>query len=889
MEIRRHSILRASGHTFEYLGFGPGNYSTGLPLKQDRVLSNDEVLTSQAREQDGGTVVYTGMNDRGEFFSGATKIKGTTGEEEVIEAPIVSYYGDDANTEAQQRNSGVFDDLVIKERITVEGGENNNQTSQFYGPVNFSQKVTNTSEEGLETRDLYIKGVANQAKLITVGISTPTDGKRSGDMILLANPDPGYTTIAGVGGGIYPGGYIGHIYADGDWRRFGFISRDKNASSLTLDYLGIGQSTGVYDWSNELTVNGQAVIKDLYVGGTVQFAANQSFTGVTYDTIEVNDAITFNGTQDTDNYSILHTNANLIAQFQRMEVTGTAATFSSNTEVTFANDFVSTYAGVSTIQGTLDVGNLVCAAGILTATEFKGDEIGVQTITVYKDALITSGIITAARINYLGGFGNAGTGQTAFSIYANSGFVTSITGTYSTITNMSATNALVSKGTFNNYLTVGAAGVAHIPTGITTTLSGTNLTYTRSSVGLSTVTNQVITDWIGAPTAYVNTGIVTGLVAKYVGGGHGSVPMVLCANVGVVTSLTGTAVTFTTGRITGNLAVNDTSSAPTGVFTVFTGRDTNITGVATASFFQSKIAGSTNGSGNPPFVVASSKKVTNLNADYVDGYTTAQSNTASTIAVRNASGDLNCQGLNAGGSISGTLQYSVGVSGNLTIGGAFNNSIGRTIGLNESSNLTSSGQGGYVLKGNGSGEITVAKITSTNTASMSINGNAASADTVDVTATGSNANYYVTFVGSNATTSGQTMRVDGGMYYNPSSNTLYVAGDIYAFVSDIRLKKDIERIDSALDKLKKLSGFTYSLNEKAEEIGLTSDKERHVGVSAQEVQEVLPEAVAPSPTNNDYLTVQYEKLVPLLIEAVKELSGEVTELRAELNELKGTK
>ena len=47
MEIRRHSILRASAHTFEYLGFGPGNYSTGLPLKQDRILTDEEVLVSQ--------------------------------------------------------------------------------------------------------------------------------------------------------------------------------------------------------------------------------------------------------------------------------------------------------------------------------------------------------------------------------------------------------------------------------------------------------------------------------------------------------------------------------------------------------------------------------------------------------------------------------------------------------------------------------------------------------------------------------------------------------------------------------------------------------------------------------------------------------------------------
>jgi hypothetical protein len=51
--------------------------------------------------------------------------------------------------------SGYYDDIVVKERITVEGGENNNQTSQFYGPVNFTQKITNTSDNGIETKNLY--------------------------------------------------------------------------------------------------------------------------------------------------------------------------------------------------------------------------------------------------------------------------------------------------------------------------------------------------------------------------------------------------------------------------------------------------------------------------------------------------------------------------------------------------------------------------------------------------------------------------------------------------------------------------------------------------------------------------------------------------------------
>ena len=63
------------------------------------------------------------------------------------------------------------------------------------------------------------------------------------------------------------------------------------------------------------------------------------------------------------------------------------------------------------------------------------------------------------------------------------------------------------------------------------------------------------------------------------------------------------------------------------------------------------------------------------------------------------------------------------------------------------------------------------------------------------------------------------------------------------------------------------------------------DDARHLGVSAQEVQKVAPEAVKSITTDkgDEFLTVKYEKLVPLLIEAVKELSTKVSALEDRLN------
>jgi hypothetical protein len=114
------------------------------------------------------------------------------------------------------------------------------------------------------------------------------------------------------------------------------------------------------------------------------------------------------------------------------------------------------------------------------------------------------------------------------------------------------------------------------------------------------------------------------------------------------------------------------------------------------------------------------------------------------------------------------------------------------------------------------------------------------------------------------------------------AGNLRVQNDIIAFISDIRLKTNIVTIENALDKVCKLHGFTYNFNEKAEKIGWDVTQ-RHVGVSAQDVKEVVPEAIRKAPisdiTETDYMTVQYDKLVPLLIEAIKELKDEIDQLK----------
>ena len=114
--------------------------------------------------------------------------------------------------------------------------------------------------------------------------------------------------------------------------------------------------------------------------------------------------------------------------------------------------------------------------------------------------------------------------------------------------------------------------------------------------------------------------------------------------------------------------------------------------------------------------------------------------------------------------------------------------------------------------------------------------------------------------------------------FDSTTNVLSCSGDIIAFASDERLKTNFEPIENAVDKVSKLNGFTYNFNEIGEELGFDASL-RHAGVSAQEVQAVLPEAVCPAPASDEYLTVKYDKLVPLLIEAIKELKAEIEDLK----------
>ena len=152
VETRRPSIVRASGHTFEYVGYGPGNYSTSLPQVQVKTLTQTEEFLSQAQERSCGQDVYTGMNNDGDFFVGNKRISSATGQETTFDIPIPTVTGQDPN-----RLSVVFDEVIVKERILVEGGNSRQILSQFDGPVTFNGDIRINSKLNLKN-DLNVDG-----------------------------------------------------------------------------------------------------------------------------------------------------------------------------------------------------------------------------------------------------------------------------------------------------------------------------------------------------------------------------------------------------------------------------------------------------------------------------------------------------------------------------------------------------------------------------------------------------------------------------------------------------------------------------------------------------------------------------------------------------------
>jgi hypothetical protein len=375
IELRRHSIMRASGHTFEYVGYGPGNYSTAFPDKQDRQISLQEELLAQSTRKDGGVNFYTGMNDKGISYSGNKRLSAVTGQEEIFDTPILTVTGEDiGNLPGLNVISPVEGNF--SRSIRVEGGPDSNVISEFNGPVVLRGKVTSTSTDGLEANSLFLQGDETVSRKYTVGITEPTLSGNPGDIVYLNNPQKG--------------GYVGWIYTlDNDWYRFGNVSISKDANIGIFDQVGI--STNNPGNSKLLVGSGTTQVSIDGNGGVgIGTTANQYKLHVIGDTNIVG---TLTATSFVGNGSGL-TNLNAAALGWSQISGGIYNTNLNNVGI-----------GTSVPRFNLEVG----AIGAGGTSLWVNNTARFDNTLSANNAIIT-GIITASSYNFTGGTGTINAG-----------------------------------------------------------------------------------------------------------------------------------------------------------------------------------------------------------------------------------------------------------------------------------------------------------------------------------------------------------------------------------------------------------------------------------------------------------------------------------------------
>ena len=166
-----------------------------------------------------------------------------------------------------------------------------------------------------------------------------------------------------------------------------------------------------------------------------------------------------------------------------------------------------------------------------------------------------------------------------------------------------------------------------------------------------------------------------------------------------------------------------------------------------------------------------------------------------------------------------------------------------------------------------------------------------SGNTITISSTDTNTDTNTTYsAGSGLTLSGTTFSVSNSYARNMNQDVrttdtvtfgeVRSTGNVTAYYSDDRLKDRQGNIESALDKVSSLNGFYFKQNEKGNEITPQYADKLQVGVSAQEIKSVLPEVVVENAIDGQYDSVHYDKVVPLLIEAIKELKSEIESLKS---------
>jgi len=195
VELRRPSTIRSGNHTFEYVGFGPGNYSTAFPIRQTKILSDDQIKYSQSLKEAGGIAFYSGLNSNGDLYIGNTVINAVTGK----------------TTENQITE---LETLTITNNLNVIGGSGNTIATNFQGPVNFANNILGDGGQYIFS-NLQLRNPSGFNTVMTAveGNNFPVDADTA-DIAFNLSPTNG--------------GHAANIYTiQNEWRPFGLVGTEK--------------------------------------------------------------------------------------------------------------------------------------------------------------------------------------------------------------------------------------------------------------------------------------------------------------------------------------------------------------------------------------------------------------------------------------------------------------------------------------------------------------------------------------------------------------------------------------------------------------------------------------------------------------------------------------
>ena len=853
IEFRRPSLIRSSGQTFEYLGYGPGNYSTGLPQIQNKTLTERENFLAQSQERGGGQVVYTGMNSDGDFFIGNTKYSAASGTQQTFDIPVSTVTGQDPS-----RLSAVFDEIIVKERILVEGGKSKQILSQFDGPVTFNENLIVNDETKLNG-PVIISNIVRHTN--TTNSTSPTTGAA------VFNGGIGVAQDIQVGGNV---SIAGTTVFDGE-----VVFNTGLVADATEDsYLG----RATREWSGAW-VGGIGIATEGVPGGTE--VADRTIEGLTGNLV-------------------LKSKSGVTSITDRLEV-GYGLSVSSR-----GGSYLS---GITTVGGNLmftDTGKLIFGDG----SDMEVFHNGNDSFLRFNDVGVGGFFVLASEFRLRDSSNNEDyircTRDQEVSLFYNGmnrfetiGYGVSCHGWFS-----------VGVGTDpGNYTNIGIVPGEDLgaTVGVSTLrwkeawIGNLRLAEGANDNEIDTSTGNLEIDTAGGTVTVDDNLTVSGVLdcntraeidnvridGQKIDTTSGKLELDSATNeveINAALDLNGTLDVSSTSTFGGDLDINANVDM-----------DGNLDLDGQADIDNININGntihSTTGGNLVLFATGADVRVADnlsveLNAT-IDDNLTVVGNTelnGSSTKIGNATSDaLAIEGtatFNHNALFNKDVTLGNGTGDNIKIEGAadFNHTLtcDNTVTFTSGTQATNTTSGALQV----SGGVGIAKnLHVGGTITGTLSGNSGSATQIKVQTENNNAWRHLTFTSSTSGNADLKVDNDSGITFNPSSNELKLKGDIIAFAtSDLRLKDNVKPIEGALSKLLGISGNTFTWNDASNKEG-----EEDTGVIAQEIDALGLPGTTTIRDDGTY-AVRYEKLVPLLIEAVKELSAKVDNLEQQLSD-----